>query len=77
MIPLKGNGGSNIGCAGELEIENLPITEVEIRQKDLLPVFGQLHTAYPEWSDRYHLFLFFSLYILFCSCFIDIQFCHS
>ncbi|KAM0954276.1 putative transcription factor WD40-like family [Dioscorea sansibarensis] len=53
MISSKGNGGSNIGCAGdELEIENLLIAEVEIRQKDLLPVFEQLHTAYPEWSDR-------------------------
>ncbi|MED6159599.1 hypothetical protein PIB30_043713 [Stylosanthes scabra] len=29
--------------SGEIEIENIPIDEVEIRQKDLLPIFDHLH----------------------------------
>ncbi|KAJ0979687.1 hypothetical protein J5N97_015161 [Dioscorea zingiberensis] len=53
MIPSRANGGSAICCAGdELEIEKLPTAEVEIRQKDLLPVFEQLHSVHPDRSDR-------------------------
>ncbi|KAF7805150.1 autophagy-related protein 18h isoform X2 [Senna tora] len=38
--------------SGEIEIENIPITEVEIRQKDLLPVFNNYHGIQSSWGDR-------------------------
>lgn len=36
---------------GELEVENYPVHEVEVRRKDLLPVFDHFHRT-PDWSDR-------------------------
>jgi len=36
----------------EIEIEKVPVHEVEIRRKDLLPVFDHFHRS-PEWSERY------------------------
>lgn len=38
--------------SGEIEIENISITEVEIRQKDLLPVFNHFHGIQSPWGDR-------------------------
>ncbi|URE49130.1 hypothetical protein MUK42_14956 [Musa troglodytarum] len=45
------------GCAedlthGEIEIEKLSFSEVEIRQKDLLPVFKQFHGFQSDWNGR-------------------------
>ncbi|KAJ6803554.1 autophagy-related protein 18h-like [Iris pallida] len=41
-----------IDCAGgEIEIEKMPLHEVEFRRKDLLPVFEQVHPQ-SYWSDR-------------------------
>ncbi|XWS42429.1 hypothetical protein CRYUN_Cryun16bG0013500 [Craigia yunnanensis] len=37
---------------GEFEIEQIPAYEVEIRQKDLLPVFEHFHRRQSEWNDR-------------------------
>ncbi|OMO62384.1 hypothetical protein CCACVL1_22857 [Corchorus capsularis] len=37
---------------GEIEIEKMPAHEVEIRQRDLLPVFEHFHRIQSEWSDR-------------------------
>ncbi|XVF42049.1 hypothetical protein PTKIN_Ptkin01aG0329000 [Pterospermum kingtungense] len=37
---------------GEIEIEQMPSHEVEIRQRDLLPVFEHFHRIQSEWSDR-------------------------
>ncbi|CAK9174681.1 unnamed protein product [Ilex paraguariensis] len=38
---------------GEIEIEKIPSHEVEIRRKDLLPVFDSFHRIHPGWSgDR-------------------------
>lgn len=37
---------------GEIEIENIPINEVEIRQKVLLPVFDHFHKIQSTWGDR-------------------------
>ncbi|GMJ11198.1 homolog of yeast autophagy 18 (ATG18) H [Hibiscus trionum] len=37
---------------GEIEIEQMPAHEVEIRQKDLLPVFEHFHMLRPEWNNR-------------------------
>lgn len=37
---------------GEFEIEKVPIHEVEIRRKDLMPVFDHFHSIKPGWNDR-------------------------
>lgn len=38
-------------AAGEIEIEKIPVNEVEIRRKDLLPVFDHFHRIPSKWSD--------------------------
>ncbi|XP_028770758.1 autophagy-related protein 18h isoform X2 [Neltuma alba] len=38
---------------GEIEIEKIPVIEVEIRQKDLLPVFNHFHGIHSTWGDRF------------------------
>ncbi|CAN4111207.1 unnamed protein product [Withania somnifera] len=38
-------------CSGEIEIEKIPVNEVEIRRKDLLPVFDHFHRIPSKWSD--------------------------
>lgn len=37
---------------GEIEIEKVPVHDVEIRRKDLLPVSDQFHRLQSNWSDR-------------------------
>ncbi|CAK9152198.1 unnamed protein product, partial [Ilex paraguariensis] len=37
---------------GETDIENIPVHEVEIRRKDLLPVFYRFHRIHPDWSGQ-------------------------
>ena len=37
---------------GEIKIEQMPAHEVEIRQRDLLPVFEHFHGLQSEWNDR-------------------------
>ncbi|KAK9919717.1 hypothetical protein M0R45_028298 [Rubus argutus] len=37
---------------GEIEIEMVPVHDVEIRRKDLLPVSDQFHRLQSNWSDR-------------------------
>ncbi|KAK9282136.1 hypothetical protein L1049_005048 [Liquidambar formosana] len=37
---------------GEFEIERVPVHEVEIRRKDLLPVFDHFHSIKSGWNDR-------------------------
>ncbi|XWS57601.1 hypothetical protein CRYUN_Cryun09bG0187700 [Craigia yunnanensis] len=36
---------------GEIKIEQMPSHEVEIRQRDLLPVFEHFHRIQSEWND--------------------------
>ena len=38
--------------SGEIEIENIPIDKVEIRQKDLFPIFDHFHGIESTWVDR-------------------------
>ncbi|XP_073104437.1 autophagy-related protein 18g isoform X2 [Elaeis guineensis] len=53
MDPSRASGRSfEDGTSGEVEIEKLAIHEVEIRRKDLLPVFEQFHYSQSDWSDR-------------------------
>lgn len=48
MVPL-----GNTDCTtGEAEIENFPLHEIEVKRKDLLPVFEQFHRSQPLWGDR-------------------------
>lgn len=37
--------------AGEVDIETIPVNEVEVRQKDLLPVFDRSRAVHPGWTD--------------------------
>lgn len=38
--------------SGEIEVEQLPVHEVEMRQKELLPVFNNFHSIKSSWNDR-------------------------
>lgn len=41
------------GCLdGELEIEQFSIHKVEIKEKDLLPVFDHFHSMKSSWLER-------------------------
>lgn len=42
---------SRSSAAGEIEIEKIPVNEVEVRRKDLLPVFDHFHRIPSKWSD--------------------------
>ncbi|KAI3799923.1 hypothetical protein L1987_35228 [Smallanthus sonchifolius] len=44
--------------AGEVDIETIPVNEVEVRQKDLLPVFD-------SYSAVHHVMEFFALVVSF------------
>ncbi|KAL6989611.1 hypothetical protein U1Q18_015362 [Sarracenia purpurea var. burkii] len=37
---------------GEIDIEKIPVHEVEIKRKDLLPVFDHFHRIQSDWSDE-------------------------
>ncbi|KAI3824419.1 hypothetical protein L1987_05878 [Smallanthus sonchifolius] len=37
--------------AGEVDIETIRVNEVEVRQKDLLPVFDSYSAVHPGWTD--------------------------
>ncbi|MCL7022202.1 hypothetical protein MKW94_030417 [Papaver nudicaule] len=37
---------------GEIDIEKVPSQEVEIRRKDLLPVFDHIHSIKSNWNNR-------------------------
>ncbi|XP_058083559.1 autophagy-related protein 18g-like isoform X2 [Magnolia sinica] len=43
---------ANDCSGGEIEIEKIPVHEVEIRRKDLMPVFEHLQSIKPDWVDR-------------------------
>ncbi|XP_061349412.1 autophagy-related protein 18h-like [Gastrolobium bilobum] len=54
MSPLEA-GELNLcelSTGGEIEIENISVNEVEIRQKDLLPVFNHFRRIQSTWGDR-------------------------
>lgn len=38
--------------SGEVEIEKVPVHEIEIRRKDLLPVFDHFQRNHSAWSER-------------------------
>ncbi|KAJ3688093.1 hypothetical protein LUZ61_017257 [Rhynchospora tenuis] len=54
---ISPNEDAGIGLSdtgGEIEIEKLPVNEVEIKRRELLPVFEQFHYPQQESSDRFH-----------------------
>ncbi|XP_057512829.1 autophagy-related protein 18h-like [Actinidia eriantha] len=53
-ISLLGDEEQNLTkdhIGGETEIEKISVHEVEIKRKDLLPVFDRFHRIHSEWSD--------------------------
>ncbi|KAL5983994.1 hypothetical protein ACLOJK_018096 [Asimina triloba] len=54
LMPLNVNEWklSNDRSGGEIEIEKFPVHEVEIKRKDLVPVFKHLQCIQPDWKDR-------------------------
>lgn len=40
-----------INDGGEFDIETVPVNEVEVKQKDLLPVFDSSRVVHPGWTD--------------------------
>lgn len=51
--PAAESGETVSSSGGEIEIEKLPLHEVEIRRRELLPVFKQFHYTERNSSDRY------------------------
>ncbi|KAL5701546.1 hypothetical protein ACHQM5_026872 [Ranunculus cassubicifolius] len=43
---------SNDYTGGEFEIEKVPLQEVEVKRKDLLPVFDNFRSVQSDWNDR-------------------------
>lgn len=37
---------------GEVDIETIPVHEIEVKEKDLLPVFDSSFVAHPVWTDN-------------------------
>uniref|UniRef100_A0A0E0HEA5 Uncharacterized protein n=2 Tax=Oryza nivara TaxID=4536 RepID=A0A0E0HEA5_ORYNI len=50
--PPAKSGESLSSSGGEIEIEKLPLHEVELRRRELLPVFKQFHYSEQNFSDR-------------------------
>ncbi|KAL5155018.1 Autophagy-related protein 18g [Glycine soja] len=44
--------GASFSGTGEFEIEKVPANEVEIRRKELLPVFDHFHSIRSSWNER-------------------------
>ncbi|KAE9611951.1 putative transcription factor WD40-like family [Lupinus albus] len=54
MSPLEARELSlcELSTSGEIEIESIPVNEVEIRQKNLLPLFNNFCRIQSTWPDR-------------------------
>lgn len=55
MSPLKAAGVPDLYeliTRGEIEIESIQANEIEIKQKDLLPIFDHFHRIQSTWGDR-------------------------
>ncbi|KAK6915520.1 BCAS3 domain, partial [Dillenia turbinata] len=54
MTPLGADDQSftEDDTGGEIEIEKLPVQEIEINQRDIFPIFGPFCRIQPTWSDR-------------------------
>lgn len=45
-------GVNTVSSGGEYEIEQIPVNEVEIKSKELLPVFDNFLSTKPSWNER-------------------------
>ncbi|KAK7269289.1 hypothetical protein RIF29_22012 [Crotalaria pallida] len=54
MSPLEARELSlcQLGTCGEIEVENIPVNEVEIQQKNLPPILNNFHRIQSTWGDR-------------------------
>ncbi|KAL2942241.1 Autophagy-related protein 18h [Bienertia sinuspersici] len=52
VVPDRQKYSVDDDFGGEIEIEKVPNFEVEIKRKELLPVFEHFHKAKPSWSNR-------------------------
>lgn len=52
VVPNRQNVSVDDDFGGEIEIEKVPHLEIEIKRKDLLPVFEHFHKVMPDWSNR-------------------------
>lgn len=58
MTPLMANERMLIkDYGGEIEVEKIPVHEVDIRYRDLLPVFDHFHSIQTGWNERYNHYL--------------------
>jgi hypothetical protein len=39
-------------AGGEIELEKVPVHEIEIKRRDLLPVFDHFLRIQSDWNDR-------------------------
>lgn len=62
MSPVNGNeyALTEDPSCGEIEIEKIPVQEVDIKRKDLLPVFDHFLRMQSNWNDRYLMMRLFS-----------------
>ncbi|WVZ07449.1 hypothetical protein V8G54_020795 [Vigna mungo] len=44
--------GASFSATGEFEIDRVPANEIEIKQKELLPVFDHFHSIRSSWNER-------------------------
>lgn len=67
MIPLETDEYSSAQehDDGETELESIPAHCIEIRRKDLLPLFDHFHNIQADWSDRYYLLFCFLVMIAY------------
>ncbi|XP_031265258.1 autophagy-related protein 18h [Pistacia vera] len=54
MNPLENDeqNSTKEQTGGEIEVEKIPVHYVEIRRKDLLPVFDNFHRIQSDWNER-------------------------
>uniref|UniRef100_A0A1J3JRL7 Autophagy-related protein 18h n=1 Tax=Noccaea caerulescens TaxID=107243 RepID=A0A1J3JRL7_NOCCA len=52
FYPMFTTDGKNLDSHGEIEIEKVSANEVDIRRKDLLPVFDNFHSVYSSMRNR-------------------------
>ncbi|KNA09193.1 hypothetical protein SOVF_155860 [Spinacia oleracea] len=52
VVPGGQKSSADNDFGGEIEIEKVSHLEIEIKRKDLLPVFEHFHKVKPDWSNR-------------------------
>lgn len=60
MVPLREKEGklSKVCSGAEVEIEKILVRDVEVKRRDLLPVFDNFHNTKSDWNERYDFFAY-------------------